>query len=72
MEQIGPHEIALKFCGGRFAVADNEYLEYAEQCVALAANSSNPADKARLLQMAQAWRVLSEKRNTEPQKNGDG
>jgi hypothetical protein len=41
----------------------DEYLQYAEQCVALATASSNPADKARLLQMAQAWRELSEKRN---------
>jgi hypothetical protein len=36
-------------------------LQYAEQCVALAAKSSNPGDKARLLQMAQAWRDLSKK-----------
>jgi hypothetical protein len=38
-----------------------EYLLYAEQCVALAAKSSSAADKARLLQMAQAWRDLSAK-----------
>jgi hypothetical protein len=41
------------------------YLQYAEQCVALAAKSTNPADKARLLQMAQAWRDLSTKRKDE-------
>jgi hypothetical protein len=41
----------------------DQYLQYADQCVALATASSNPADKARLLQMAQAWRELSEKRN---------
>ena len=41
------------------------YLQYAEQCVALAAKSSNPGDKARLLQMAQAWRDLSTKRDDE-------
>ena len=40
----------------------DEYLQYAEQCLALAAKSSRPADKARLLQMAQAWRDLAEKR----------
>jgi hypothetical protein len=47
-----------------------DYLQFAEQCVALAAKSSNPADKARLLQMAQAWRDLSEKRaaDQEPSK----
>jgi hypothetical protein len=43
------------------------YLQYAEQCVALAAKSSNPADKARLLQMAQAWRDLSEKQDMKDQ-----
>ena len=48
-------------------MASVEYLRYAEQCVALAAKSSNPADRARLLQMAQAWRDLSEKRETEHQ-----
>jgi hypothetical protein len=41
----------------------DEYLQYAEQCVALAAEMPNPADKARLLQMAQAWRNLFEKRD---------
>jgi hypothetical protein len=39
------------------------YLQYAEQCVALAAKSSNAGDKARLLQMAQAWRDLATKRD---------
>jgi hypothetical protein len=47
----------------------DEYLQYAEQCLALAARSSNPADKARLLQMAQAWRDLSGKRDNEPNKH---
>jgi hypothetical protein len=41
------------------------YLQYAEQCVALAAKSTNPGDKARLLQMAQAWRDLSIRRDDE-------
>ena len=45
----------------------DEYLQYAEQCVALAEKSSNAGDKARLLQMAQAWRDLAEKRD-----NGNG
>jgi hypothetical protein len=42
----------------------DDYQRYAEQCVALALKSTSPADKARLLQMAQAWRDLSEKRDT--------
>jgi hypothetical protein len=45
----------------------DEYLRYAEQCLALAAKSSSAADRARLLQMAQAWRDLAEKRA-----NGNG
>jgi hypothetical protein len=49
---------------GRMASVEN-YLQYAEQCVALAAKCSNPGDKARLLQMAQAWRDLSTKRDDE-------
>jgi hypothetical protein len=44
-------------------MAVDAYLRYAEQCVALAARSSSPADKARLLQMAQAWRELAAKRD---------
>jgi hypothetical protein len=48
----------------RMASVD-DYLQYAEQCVALASKTSNPADKARLLQMAQAWRDLPEKRDME-------
>jgi hypothetical protein len=48
-----------------------DYLKFAEQCIALAAKSSNPADKARLLQMAQAWRGLSEKRNIDKHKEDD-
>jgi hypothetical protein len=39
----------------------DEYREYAEQCMALASKSPNPGDKARLLQMAQAWHDLAEK-----------
>ena len=50
----------------------DDYRLYVEQCVALALKSSNPGDKARLLQMAQAWRDLAEKwvakrnKSTEP------
>jgi hypothetical protein len=47
----------------RMASVD-DYQRYAEQCVALALKSTNPADKARLLQMAQAWRDLAEKLDT--------
>ncbi|WP_327567275.1 hypothetical protein [Bradyrhizobium sp.] len=52
-------------------MAGDEYLRYAEQCIALAAKSSNPGDKARLLQMAQAWRDLSGQRDHEPKRPHD-
>jgi hypothetical protein len=39
----------------------DEYYEYVEQCVALALKCEQPGDKARLLQMAKAWRELAEK-----------
>jgi hypothetical protein len=70
VEQISPHVIAKEKSyrkAPRMASVD-DYLQYAEQCVALASKSSYPADKARLLQMARAWRDLSEKRDTGDQK----
>ena len=56
---------------GRMALVE-EYLRYAEQCIALAARSSNAADKARLLQMAQAWRELAAKRENGKDKDPAG
>jgi len=47
----------------------DDYRLYVEQCVALALKSSNPGDKARLLQMAQAWRDLAEKRDANQDKS---
>lgn len=55
------------FRGPRRMPSVDEYLQYAGQCLALAAKSSHAADKARLLQMAQAWRDLAERRD-----NGNG
>jgi hypothetical protein len=37
------------------------YRTYAAECLALAQKSQNPEDRARLLQMAQAWRQLAER-----------
>ena len=39
----------------------DEYYAYVEQCIALAAKELHPGDRARLLQMAKAWRDLAEK-----------
>jgi hypothetical protein len=57
--------------GPRRMPSVDEYLQYAEQCLALAAKSSHAADKARLLQMAQAWRDLAEKRDNGNKKPGE-
>ena len=39
----------------------DEYLRYAEQCVALARKVTDVETRARLLEMAQAWRELADK-----------
>jgi len=50
----------------------DEYRVYAKVCVALARKSSHPGDRARLLQIAQAWRELAEKREgSENKSTGD-
>ena len=38
-----------------------EYRRYAADCFKLAQQAQNPTDKARLLQMAQAWNELAER-----------
>jgi hypothetical protein len=38
-----------------------DYLQHAEECSALAQTTDDPDDKARLLQMAEAWRDLAER-----------
>jgi hypothetical protein len=38
-----------------------EYLRYAAECVALAQKAELPEERARLLQMAQAWRDLADR-----------
>jgi hypothetical protein len=39
----------------------DDFRRYAAECVALAQQMSDPADKAHMLQMAQAWRELADK-----------
>jgi hypothetical protein len=38
-----------------------EYLHYAEECIALAQKSAEPNTRMRLLEMARAWRALADK-----------
>jgi len=38
-----------------------DYLQHAEECSVLAQSTDDPDDKARLLQMAEAWRDLAER-----------
>jgi hypothetical protein len=50
------------------ALADR-YRQFAEKCVRVAQQTSNPNDKALLLEMADVWRRLAEKadrKDTEP------
>ena len=39
----------------------DDFHRYAAECVALAQRMSDPADKAHMLQMAQAWCDLADK-----------
>lgn len=42
-------------------VCADDYRRYAGECLRLAQDTSNLDDKARLLQMAQAWHDLADK-----------
>jgi hypothetical protein len=44
----------------RMAKAE-ELRSYASRCLALAQRADDPGDKARLLQMAEAWKALADK-----------
>jgi hypothetical protein len=41
---------------------------HAAECLRLAQEAKTPEDRARLLQMAQAWRELADKLTDRPQK----
>jgi hypothetical protein len=47
----------------------NDFRRYAAECVVLAQQMSDPADKAHMLQMAQAWRELAEKQEAKAAKD---
>jgi hypothetical protein len=38
-----------------------QYRRYAADCVRVAQETTNPADKAMLLQMAETWRRMADK-----------
>jgi len=42
-----------------------DYLGYAAECIGLAQRTSDPEAKARLTQMAQAWRELADRVKSE-------
>jgi hypothetical protein len=46
----------------------DEYREYAARCLALAQKAESAEDRARLLQMAEAWRALADKAGDHEQK----
>ena len=43
-----------------------DYRDYAAECLRLAQHAADAADKARLIQMAQAWQELADKRAHDP------
>lgn len=43
-----------------------EFRRFAVECLALAQRTSNPDDRFRLLQMAEAWRTLADHAQTPP------
>ena len=50
--------------GGRATLSTaDEYRRYAAECMALAERVTDPADKARLVQMAQAFLDLADRRH---------
>ena len=56
---------------GSGMTARDEYLQFAEECLRLAQQTADPDTRARLLDMAQAWRDLSDKaQNPRAKKNG--
>jgi len=64
----GTHRRDLHFTqqlwgGSRPMASKEECLRYATECLSLAQRASDPADKAHLLRMAQAWRELADKRD---------
>jgi len=46
-----------------------EHLRYAQECAALAQKTSDPEARRRLLEMAQAWRDLADKREHRAEEN---
>ena len=44
----------------------DEYRRYAAECLRIAQETSDPEAKARLLNMAQKWRELSERQRRPP------
>lgn len=56
--------------GGGQVTAGEEYRRYAAECMAIADRLANPNDKARLVQMAQAFLELADRREVlDPQTN---
>jgi hypothetical protein len=49
----------------------DDYRRHASECVRLAQNSQNPADKALLLKMAETWLRLAEQAEGRESKDPD-
>ena len=57
--------VALKLVLGWKMTLGEEYRQYAAQCLRVAQQVQNPHDKAMLLDMAQKWRALAKKVESE-------
>jgi hypothetical protein len=49
----------------------DRYRQFAAECVRVAQQSSNPDEKASLLEMAEAWRRLAERASKSGNDKGD-
>jgi hypothetical protein len=50
---------------GKEMTRAEEYRQYAAECIRVAQQMQNPADKTMLLDMAQKWRALAAKAESE-------
>ena len=59
---FSPRVDAIKLSGSRggMTAAADRYKQYAAECLRIAQQATDPNQKARLLEMAEAWQRLSE------------
>jgi hypothetical protein len=69
---LEPKPAAVNYPGAfRGIPAANDYRRYSAECLALAERVTDSADKARLIQMAQAFLELANKQEQKDSSPGD-